>query len=64
MTDAPTTGHPGTTALPTPAVTVRRATPADADESVSCTCGPAGTCCASTTCTSAPGIATPAPAAS
>ncbi len=32
MTDAPTTAHTGTTAPPTPAVTVRRATPADADD--------------------------------
>jgi hypothetical protein len=32
MTDAPTTAHPGTSALPTPAVTVRRGTPADADD--------------------------------
>ena len=36
MTDAPTTAQPGTTdsttAPPTPAITVRRATPADADE--------------------------------
>jgi len=32
MTDAPTTANAGTTALPTPVVTVRRATPADADD--------------------------------
>jgi ribosomal protein S18 acetylase RimI-like enzyme len=32
MTGAPITAHSGTTAVPTPAVTVRRATPADADD--------------------------------
>ena len=32
MTDAPTTAHPGITGLLTPVVTVRRATPADADD--------------------------------